>query len=152
MYRSHDGTSGSAPDVGVVSATAPEINPDIRRAYRIRQVLFWRTVSLYWNPFLSSTRVNDLINTDIYASRTVRRPAMLVLESGLWHLRYAEAIDLKLDNIALGHHDTATHPFKTFHFFASTLRRDMLLVVDVLRIVDQLTDTVLEFNCARTLD
>ncbi|KAF8922642.1 10 TM acyl transferase domain found in Cas1p-domain-containing protein [Mucidula mucida] len=48
------------------------------------------TVSFYWDPFLNSTRVNDLINTDIYASRTVRRPAMLVLGSGLWHLRYAE--------------------------------------------------------------
>ena len=52
-------------------------------------------ISFYWDPFLNSSRTHNIITTpydatskDIYA---MRRPALLVLGSGLWYLRYADS-------------------------------------------------------------
>lgn len=53
-------------------------------------------LSFYWDPFLnsSSTRTTIMsVNTDngISNGYATRRPALLVLGSGLWHLRYADS-------------------------------------------------------------
>lgn len=47
-------------------------------------------ISFLWDPFLNSTRTTDLleINPNDLAARS-KRPALLVLGSGLWYLRYA---------------------------------------------------------------
>ncbi|KAA1468701.1 Cas1p-domain-containing protein [Dentipellis sp. KUC8613] len=46
-------------------------------------------LSFYWDPFLNSTQLDDILNApDSGASSD--RPTLLVLGSGLWYLRYAD--------------------------------------------------------------
>ncbi|KAG6912037.1 hypothetical protein DXG01_000285 [Tephrocybe rancida] len=45
-------------------------------------------VSFFWDPFLNSTHTFDLVQS---ARDDVHRPALLVLGSGLWYLRYSNS-------------------------------------------------------------
>lgn len=48
------------------------------------------TVSFHWDPYLNSSRTLNVISADVSLSRSFQRPALLVLGSGLWYLRYAD--------------------------------------------------------------
>jgi N-acetylneuraminate 9-O-acetyltransferase len=50
-------------------------------------------LSFYWDPFLNSSRTHKLIaSSDTSANlNSSHKPALLVLGSGLWYLRYSEA-------------------------------------------------------------
>ncbi|KZT30628.1 Cas1p-domain-containing protein [Neolentinus lepideus HHB14362 ss-1] len=53
-------------------------------------------LSFYWDPFLNSSRVADIVASGLDLSAPARpsphsRPALLVLGSGLWYLRYSES-------------------------------------------------------------
>ncbi|KAG6841912.1 hypothetical protein C0991_005092 [Blastosporella zonata] len=45
-------------------------------------------VSFFWDPFLNNTHTLDIVRS---ARDATRRPALLVLGSGLWYLRYANS-------------------------------------------------------------
>ncbi|KNZ78517.1 putative O-acetyltransferase CAS1 [Termitomyces sp. J132] len=45
-------------------------------------------VSFFWDPYLNSTHTLDIVRT---ARDDIHRPALLVLGSGLWYLRYANS-------------------------------------------------------------
>lgn len=46
-------------------------------------------LSFFWDPFLNSSHTIDLLASSHDASTKAKRPALLVLGSGLWYLRYA---------------------------------------------------------------
>ncbi|KAF9455114.1 O-acetyltransferase [Macrolepiota fuliginosa MF-IS2] len=49
-------------------------------------------ISFLWDPFLNGTRTTDLLtNNPQDATVESKRPALLILGSGLWYLRYANA-------------------------------------------------------------
>ncbi|TFK57032.1 Cas1p-domain-containing protein [Heliocybe sulcata] len=53
-------------------------------------------LSFYWDPFLNSTRVTDILVSGLGSGASNRlsphsKPALLVLGSGLWYLRYSES-------------------------------------------------------------
>lgn len=46
-------------------------------------------LSFYWDPFLNNSHITDLLTTTSHdAPMDLNRPALLVLGSGLWYLRY----------------------------------------------------------------
>lgn len=46
-------------------------------------------LSFFWDPFLNSSHISDLTTSPIPADDSMK-PALLVLGSGLWYLRYAD--------------------------------------------------------------
>lgn len=47
-------------------------------------------ISFFWDPYLNDTRTTDLLTTSAHdAPMNHDRPALIVLGSGLWYLRYA---------------------------------------------------------------
>lgn len=53
-------------------------------------------IEFYWDPYLNTSRAHELINTrnalvNDTAGYLSHRPALLVLGSGLWYLRYVES-------------------------------------------------------------
>lgn len=46
-------------------------------------------ISFFWDPFLNTSRTLDVIQPARNDTSAVKRPALLVLGSGLWYLRYA---------------------------------------------------------------
>ncbi|KAF5384959.1 hypothetical protein D9615_001440 [Tricholomella constricta] len=67
--------------------TAPS-NDGLKHSDHTLHVKNGSDISFFWDPFLNSTQTSDILRS---ARDTTHRPALLVLGSGLWYLRYANA-------------------------------------------------------------
>lgn len=76
-----------------IDQTLPSAPPDDEHKhadYNLRSVHDLQ-LSFYWDPFLNSTAAQSYIHGSSAMAGRQDRPALLVLGSGLWYLRYADS-------------------------------------------------------------